>query len=237
MLLPSKLSYAAFLKYSPRGTSKAATNSQAIRTAIKNDQTLQFLKDGKLVEYRGIEYVVTGLKSEIGKFPFLSQYLSPDVSLVPIPRSAPLTSKDALWPTRRICEALVAAGLGAEVSPLLIRTIAVQKSATAEKGQRPGPEKHYESTSIDNNVPTLVVERPLTMVDDFTTRGSSFVGMWQRLHEAFPNRTIKCFAMMATDSDEPMDKLVAPVEGTIFYYAKTGKLFRDRGTAEQGNLF
>jgi hypothetical protein len=234
MPFPSELSYAAFLKYSPRGTSKASTNSKAIRDAIKNDSNLTFMRDGKLMQPRGIEYVVSGLKVEIKKYPFLSEYLGPTVALVPMPRSAPLT-KDALWPTRRICEALVAAGFGAEVAPLLVRKTAVQKSATADPGKRPGPQEHYDSTEIDNEVPTLE-NRPFTIVDDFVTRGSSFIGMFRRLKEAFPTRTIRCFAMMATESEGEIDKWVAPVQGKIYYYIKTGKFYRDRGTAQQQSL-
>jgi hypothetical protein len=178
--------------------------------------------------------VVSSLKREIENFPFLLESLGPEFALVPIPRSAPLSNKDALWPSRRICEALVAVGLGAEVLPLLKRRDAVQKAATAPKGMRPGPEQHYESTVIDNEVPNLI-ERPLTLVDDIVTRGSSFVGMFRRLAEAFPNRKISCFALVQTVSEGEIATLKAPIRGTITRYP-SGKLWRDSGVAQQQTL-
>ena len=235
MSLPSELSYASALKFSPRGNSQISKQSRAIRDAIKNDQNLRIRKGGELVEVRGIDLAVSLLPPEMSKFPFLVDYLGPNVALVPIPRSAPLSQKGALWPTHRICEELVKVGLGAEIAPLLVRKTAVQKSSTADPGMRPGPEQHYDSTGIDNNVPMLV-ERPLTMVDDFTTRGSSFVGMFRRLHEAFPNRIIRCFALMATESEGEIDRLMAPMQGTIRRYP-SGKLWRSAGTSQQPSLF
>lgn len=234
MPFPSELSYASFLNYSPRGTSDLSKASRAIRDAIKRDQNLRLNIEGKLTEVNGIKYIVSRLPAEIEKFPFLKDYLGPTISLIPVPRSAPLSEKDALWPTRRICEELVAVGLGSEVLPLLVRKMVVQKSATAEQGKRPGPEEHYESTGIDNEVPTLV-ERPFTMVDDFVTRGSSFVGMFRRLIEAYPNRNITCFSLMATESDGEISKLVAPTQGRITRYP-SGKLWRDSGRTQQPNL-
>jgi len=234
MPFPSEISYTAFLHYSPRGVSRTSVSSRAFRDAVKNDSSIQFLKDGKTESVRGIELIVSSLRQELENFPFLRECLGPKVALIPIPRSAPLSNKDALWPSRRICEALVAAGLGAEVSPLLKRISAVQKAATASKGMRPTPEQHYESTIIDNEVPTLI-ERPLTLVDDIITRGSSFVGMFRRVAEAFPKREISCFALIHTESEGEIDKLKAPVRGTITRYP-SGKLWRSAGTAQQQKL-
>lgn len=234
MPFPSKLSYTAFLQYSPRGSSKTSRNSRAFRDAIKNDTYIPFLRDGKLQNARGIEWIVRNLSREIENFHFIRECLGPETALVPIPRSAPLSNKDALWPARRICEALVAAGLGAEVAPLLKRRTAVQKSATAPQGMRPDPEQHYESTVIDNEVPSLIT-RPLTLVDDIITRGSSFVGMFRRVAEAFPNRRISCFALMQTVSDGEVDKLMMPVQGTITRYP-SGKLWCGSNSSQQSLL-
>jgi hypothetical protein len=234
MPFPSEISYTAFLQYSPRGISKTSVSSRAVTGAIKNDTFIQFIKDGKPVSVRGIEYVVSLISREMENYPFLRECLGPEFALVPIPRSAPLRIKDALWPSRRICEALVAAGLGAEVLPLLNRRTAVQKAATADKGMRPEPEQHYESTVIDNNVPSLL-ERPITLVDDVITRGSSFVGMFRRITEAFPKRKISCFALVRTESEGEIVTLKSPVQGTITRYP-SGKLWRSSGSAQQSNL-
>src|SRR4051812_39202593 len=133
MELRSKLSYAAVLKYSPRGSAHLSLISQALRLAIKNDQNFYYKMMGQTVGVRGIEWAVSLIPPELEKFTFLKNYLGPDVALVPLPRSAPLT-KGGLWPTHRICEELVKIGLGAEVAPYLVRKIAVQKSSTADPG-------------------------------------------------------------------------------------------------------
>jgi hypothetical protein len=234
MPFPSKLSYTSFLQFSPRGVSRPSANSRVVRTAVKNDTFIDLLRDGKAESVRGIEWVVSGVHRELPNFSFLRDCLGPEFTLVPIPRSAPLSDKTALWPARRICEALVAAGLGAEVAPLLKRNTAVQKSATAPQGMRPDPELHYESTIIDNEVPTLI-ERPITLVDDIVTRGSSFVGMFRRVAEAFPKRRISCFALIQTVSEGEIETLKKPVQGTITRYS-SGKLWRDTGSSQQQNL-
>jgi hypothetical protein len=235
MPFPSELTYSAFLKYSPRGTSKVSNQSRAICGAVKNDSFLSIQKDGNVENVRAIEWVVSALKRELDNFPFFRECFNPEVALVPVPRSAPLSNKDALWPSRRICEALVAVGLGAEVAPMLKRITAVQKAATAAKGMRPGPEQHFESTIIDNEVPNLI-KRPFTLVDDIITRGSIFVGMYRRLAEAFPRRKISCFALIRTESDGEIEKFKDPVQGTITRYP-SGKLWRTSGSGQQTNLF
>jgi hypothetical protein len=234
MPFPSKLSYAAFLNYSPRGVSRVSQVSRVFRDAIKNDGYVSITKDGKTESVRGIAVVVARLREALGMHSFLRECLSPQGALVPIPRSAPLANKDALWPSRRICEDLVAAGLGAEVTPLLKRQTAVQKAATAPQGKRPGPEEHFESTIIDNEVPALI-ERPLTLVDDIVTRGASFVGMFRRLTEAFPNRKISCFALIQTVTEGEIDAIIAPIQGIITRYP-SGKLWRDCDTGQQQTL-
>jgi hypothetical protein len=100
---------------------------------------------------------------------------------------------------------------------------------------RPGPEQHFESTIIDNEVPNLI-EKPFTLVDDIITRGSIFVGMYRRLAEAFPRRKISCFALIRTESDGEIEKFKDPVQGTITRYT-SGKLWRTSGSGQQTNLF
>jgi hypothetical protein len=227
----SEIPYTAFLQYSPRGSTKASKNSKVFMGAIKNDTHIDFLKDGKPVSVRGIEWIVSNLKREMEAFPFLSECLGPNFTLVPVPRSAPLSNKDALWPTHRICEALVAAGLGAEVAPLLIRRTAVPKSSTSEGPLRPSAELHYSSVEIDNEVPMLI-DRPITLVDDIVTKGASLMGMFRRLKEAYPQRDISCFALMHTASKEAqeIETTKKPVRGSITLYT-SGKVWRDSGTS------
>lgn len=209
-------------------------SSRVIMSAIKNDSNLDVTKKGKVFTVRGIEYAVDALARQIETLPFLRVCLNKNVALVPLPRSAPLSSPDALWPSKRICEALVAAGLGAEVAPFLKRIKAVQKAATASKGMRPSHEQHYESTAIDEEVPSLI-KKPFTIVDDIVTRGSSFIGTFARLAAAFPGRQIYCFAMMRTESDGEVESFKGPTQGKIRLYP-SGKTWRSVGSEREDSL-
>ena len=59
--------------------------------------------------------------------------------------------------------------------------------------------------------------RRITFVDDVVTRGSSFIGMLPHLTEFFPNCEINCFALVRTQSYEPVETIVAPINGTITF--------------------
>ncbi len=138
--------------------------------------------------------------------------LGSDVSLIPVPRSAPLVA-GGLWPAGTLCEALVAVGLGAEVLPILTRTKSVQKSAFAAPGGRPTPRAHYETIAAEPCVPagTRVV-----VVDDFVTKGATFLASSWRVHEIMPAVEISAFAMVRTMGLVPdVDRLIAPHVGRI----------------------
>ena len=47
------------------------------------------------------------------------------------------------------------------------------------------------------------------------------IGMYGRLLESFPGADIQCFAMVRTISDRDIDKIVAPVIGTVSYREPT----------------
>jgi hypothetical protein len=57
----------------------------------------------------------------------------------------------------------------------------------------------------------------ITLVDDVVTRGASFVGMYARLREAYPNARIHCFALIRTISSGEIDAILDPVQGEIRY--------------------
>src|SRR5665213_425350 len=130
MQFPSEISYCSYLQYSPRGVSRLSKNSRAFRDVIKNDSLLQYMQEGKIASLR-ISDIALGLSRDMGRYQFLRDCFGPDVELVPVPRSAPLSNKDALWPPKRICEELVKVGLGSVVAPLIVRTTMVQKADTA----------------------------------------------------------------------------------------------------------
>ena len=155
-------------------------------------------------------------------FPFLADYFNAEVTLVPAPKSTPLV-QNALWVPRRICDALRAQGLAANVLPCLVRAKPVQKSATAGPGQRPDPEAHYDSTSITSQG-GLFTPKAISIVDDVITRGSTFFGLLKRLEEAFPGVPIRCFAVVRTISPGEVSTILDPIEGTVTNQA--GQLHR-----------
>jgi len=132
MPLPSEIEFASFLQYSPRGNSDVERQSRVFRDAIKADGVLTVRDSEGLRVVRGIELIVESLKAHSTE-PLLSEVLGPHHMLIPIPRSAPLAKPDALWPSRRICEALAAVGLAEEVTQNLRDLFWAR---TAEKSDR-----------------------------------------------------------------------------------------------------
>ena len=205
---PSKLSYAALLQYSPRGSQPFSVLSKDVTLAIKQDSYLR--------GFRMIEYVAKRIREEQGSYPFLGSYFGSSVTLVPAPRSSPLKDPRALWPALRICQALKAEGCAGHVLPCLKRVKPTTKSATAGSGQRPDPEAHYESIEVEQQG-ILTTPTSITIVDDVVTRGSTFLAMHQRLAEAFPLAEIRCFAVVRTMSGIEVDQIMSPVEGLISF--------------------
>src|ERR1043166_452590 len=116
MPFPPKLSFASFLQYSPRPQTGVERVSKSICLAIKNDgQITVTFKDGSTKPVNAIDWAARHIASGMHKHPFLKNYLGKNAILVPIPRSSPLFVKTALWPSKRICEALCDVELGSEM--------------------------------------------------------------------------------------------------------------------------
>ena len=178
----SEIRFGAFLQYSPQGQSEVSTRSRKWRDAVKHD-TPGALKRVAERLAADQEARANGL---IGRLE--------DALLIPVPRSAPLR-KGALWPAHRICEELVLAGLGRDILPSLERTRAVQKSAFAARGERPGLRDHLDSMTISS---ALIPEGDLVVVDDFVTRGATLLASGALVKAAFPAREVRGFALVRT---------------------------------------
>jgi len=205
---PSEINFVAFLQYSPRGQSRESRSSRVVTRAVKNDAALP------PTPQRAIDYAAKRLAQEIPNYPFLQKCFGPDVMLIPVPSSS-LLVKGGLWPAERLCKALRNAGLAADVLTLLTRIKAVPKSATAGRGQRPSPETHYESLSVQRAAPLLAPTARFTIVDDVITRGATLLASYARLEEAYPNVPINCFALIRTMSSGEVDSVLSPVVGVI----------------------
>ncbi len=106
---PSNLAFASLLQYAPRGQSQPSMRSRDVTYKIK--------QDGFVGGLRIIEFSAERLAQETAAHPFLNDYFNPSVTLVPVPRSSPLVTPGALWPSLRICQAILARGLAADVVP------------------------------------------------------------------------------------------------------------------------
>lgn len=206
----SSIPYGTFANYSPRGSAVVSQRSQKICGGIKAGNV------------GVIESALLRLKSPAAA-PLLP-FLNPDVTLVPVPRSAPLTA-GALWPSEVIANMLKGAGLAGEVLPCIERITAVRKSSSSPASERPLVGVHYESLSVDGQ---LLRPEKITLVDDVLTMGRTMFACALRLHESFPDAEIRAFAMIRTQGMiDDIEKIVDPDTGTITYYENSGKTWRD----------
>jgi len=199
--LLSEVEFGTFLVYSPRGKSETSKKSRKNRDNVKQDKP-GFLKTA-----------VDRLKDVLSSAG-LEEFLGPQVTLVPAPRSAPLVGKDALWPGLRICEELVKCGLGKEILPCLSRTKKVAKSAFAAPGERAGVQEHLESMEVER---LLVAPVAITVVDDFVTKGATLLAAATLVKDAFPSSAVRVFALVRTMGLIPdVERTVEPCKGRIW---------------------
>jgi predicted amidophosphoribosyltransferase len=143
----------------------------------------------------------------------LTPIFSRGVTLVPMPRSAPLVAA-AFWPAERICNAIVAAGLAARIAPVLRRTAAVPKSSRAPPGGRPLVSRHFETLSAQA---LLDMGSHIVLVDDVVTKGSTALAAAFRLAECYPEASITLFAAVRTKGLVPeIDRIIEPTSGMIY---------------------
>ena len=82
--------------------------------------------------------------------------------------------------------------------------------------RRPDPDAHYESLEVDQQA-MLRPPATISFVVDVITRGSTFLSIYQRLAEAFPQAEILFFAAVRTMSGIDVDPIMSPVEGLISF--------------------
>ncbi|WBU58812.1 hypothetical protein [Paracoccus sediminicola] len=201
--------YGTFANYSPRGSSELAVKSRKACGAIKAGRVDVI---GSAVPH------LQDAKADI-----LRPFLGPDVTLVPVPRSAPLP-EGALWPAKVICDVLHGQGFGQEVQPYLRRTRAVPRSSNSLAAERPLVPVHMES--IEAERPFFVPDK-ITIVDDVLTMGRTSFACAELLREVCPNTEIRIFAMIRTQGlQNDIEKIVDPATGIIVGYP-SGKTHRD----------
>jgi len=107
----------------------------------------------------------------------------------------------------------VAAGLGKEVLPCLVRRTPVAKSAFQAPGERPDARRHFETIEV-SELP--LVSGRITLVDDFVTKGNTLLGAASRLATTLAPGTPTAFALVRTMGLQPdVDEIIDPCVGTI----------------------
>ena len=207
--MASEYPYGTFANYSPRGTSKLSDQSRAVCARVKKGDIDVINKALQYLERHGIQV--------------LRPFLNPEVTLVPVPRSAPLL-ENALWPAKVIADVLASNGYGKEVRALIERTVAVRKSSTSPAAQRPLIPKHMMSMQVHVD---MFQPDTITLVDDVLTKGSTTVACANLLQERLPAATIRIFAMIRTQGliDE-IEEIVDPSVGRIIGH-DSGKPYRE----------
>ncbi|MCA9834111.1 MAG: hypothetical protein KC435_09205 [Thermomicrobiales bacterium] len=157
------------------------------------------------------------------KAELLQPFLGPDVTLVPVPRSAPLP-EGALWPAKVICDVLHEHGYGQDVQTYLKRTRAVPRSSSSPAADRPLIPVHMESIEAES---PLFIPDKITVVDDVLTMGRTSFACAELLRAVCPHSEIRIFAMIRTQGlQDDIARIVDPATGTIVGYP-SGKTLRD----------
>lgn len=206
--MPSSYEYGTFANYSPRGSSELSKRSR---------NTCGAIKAGRVDIIASAIPHLTSPNAAI-----LQPFLGPDVTLVPIPRSAPLPD-GALWPSKVICDVLCENGFGRDVQTYLERTRAVPRSSSSSRAERPLVPIHMDSIRADR--PFFMPEK-ITVVDDVITMGRTSFACAELLRSICPHAEIRIFAMIRTQGlQDDIEKIVDPSTGTVTGF-QSGKTHR-----------
>ena len=147
---------------------------------------------------------------------WFADWFDGDVTLIPVPGSAPRLDAQALWVPEKICQTLLAANIGSEVMACLVRDYKVPKNASQPPGNRATVQEQYDSMSIA----TDLLEAPydqIVVVDDFITRCRTLTAACSRVQEAFPDATVRAFTYVRSRGFDEVDHLVEPFHGEVLF--------------------
>jgi hypothetical protein len=133
---------------------------------------------------------------------------------VPVPQYVSYAPA-SLWIARRLAFTLQEAQLGTEVWTGLRRVSSVDRSSSAWMWHRPTVQRHYQSFTV---IPSARSPSNIVLVDDVITKGRTLAAAAMRLREAFPEATIRAFALVRTMGFiQDIVRLFDPCEGAIHW--------------------
>ena len=203
MVSPSSdpLRFAALLAYTPRFRDIAGIGDGPRKV-------MGWVKDARRNVLRRIAELCKAQESKAFKGTF-----GPDVTLVPVPRSAPRRTPDTLWPGLSLATALQEHALGRDVQELLVRTRAVPDAHGSAGDERPTVSTLSGSLrwrgDLGSNLERIV------LVDDVVTRGTTFLSARDVIQDIQPGLEVEGFAAIRTMSFEVVENPLDPVTGTI----------------------
>lgn len=206
----TNIEFGSLLTYSPRGDTNEEARSRTFMAKLKRDE---FLEKEKILM---TEYIAQGIKNNLEKLSF-AHFFKVNPILIPTPSSS-VTKANTFWVPERLATALVNNGLGEKVSSCLQRTKPLRKSHKSSSANRPKAHEHYETMAVQKE---LSEPDEILLIDDFITRGSTFIGAANKLRDAFPNANIRAFAGIKTISrPEDFKKIFDPCIGEINFNGK-----------------
>jgi hypothetical protein len=203
-----EINFASFLVYCPQRkcSTPVCKNTQKWIQGVKNNR----------IDNNGV-HVIKRIADEMAKRKDaeLVKFFEGEVSLVPVPKSAPL-APGAFWPAHKICEQLLSVGFGNEILSNLVRKYPTKKSAYTQAGvPRLEPDEHCKSFEWNGG---LIAPKKIILIDDVVTRGSTFLGAAQLIRKHFPNIEISGFAISRTIKKFNITSIIDPCVGKIILF-------------------
>jgi len=186
----SELAYGAFLAYCPRGDDELHKASRRWRDALKNDAIVG--NPPKAMTRLVADRMCASLAGTA-----LEGFFTSRTVIVPVPGSS-VPQPNQLWVPKRIAEALVEAGIGANVWCCLNRVKRVRKSSNSAPADRPRALEHLESFTVELG---LHAPDEIVLVDDVVTRGATLMAAAMKLDARYPKTRIRGFAVMRAVSE------------------------------------
>ena len=199
MSFPSNLQVASALIYPTRSSTQASQQARSfIRYRLKVDGTVSDTDQRPL-----IGAIATALADPQHAGP-LPPFLGAIDALVPLPSHAPLV-QGGLWIAYRIAQELLAAGIGRQICPWVLRTQTIARSSASSAQNRPQPPDHFASTSLSRDaLEQMFPPENFCLVDDVVTRGSTAVGCAAHLLQQFPSVPVFLLSLARTETDRDL---------------------------------